>query len=157
MEEVFKTVFHELIYKFKKPWNEVSFVLYFIFVIGIFGGLGVILLFFQETDNILLDISRNLLTYSIALLVPALISMLAQQLPSSKKKLSLIIIIVTILVLEGIMVYWCYFSDALLASIISTLLAWFFWVVVNSDNIYLKDKTYDSDIRKKASKLSEHW
>lgn len=29
MEEESKTIFHELIYKFKKPWNEVSFILDF--------------------------------------------------------------------------------------------------------------------------------
>lgn len=152
-----KTVFHELIYKFKKPWNELSFALYFIFAIVTFGGVGVILLFFRKTDNILLDISQNLLTYSIALLVPALISILTQQYSSFKKKLSLVIIIVTILLIEGIIVYCCYFLEALWASIISTLLAWFFWVVANSDNIYLKDETFDNDIRKKASKLSEQW
>ncbi len=158
MEEEFKTIFHELMYKFKKPWTELSFVLYFVVVIVLFGGLGVILLFFQEPiDNIYLCTSQNLLTYSIALLVPAFVSMLAQYLPHSRKKLSLIIISVAVLVIEGFMVCWCYFSGALLASIISTLLAWFFWIVVNCDNIYLKDQTYDNNIRKGASKLSENW
>lgn len=160
MEEEFKTIFHELIYKFKKPWKELSFVLYFIIVIVLFGGLGVVLFFFQESidqSNAYLCTSQNLLTYSIALLVPACVSMLAQDLPRSKKKLSLIIISVAVLVIEGFMVWWCYFSGALLASIISTLLAWFFWVIVNCDNIYLKDETYDNDVRKGASKLSENW
>lgn len=160
MEENFKTVFHELMYKFKKPWTELSFILYFILVIVLFGGLGVILFFFQEPidkSNTYLCTSQNLLTYSIALLVPAFVSMLAQGLPNSKKKLSLIIISVTVLVIEGFVVCWCYFSGALLASIISTLLAWFFWVVVNYDNIYLKDETYDNSVRKGASKLSKNW
>lgn len=160
MKEEFKTIFHELIYKFKKPWTESSFVLYFVVVIVLFGGLGVILFFFQEPtyqNNVYLCTSQNLLTYSIALLVPAFVSMLAQYLPSSRKKLSLIIISVAVLVIEGFMVCWCYFSGALWASIISTLLAWFFWIVVNCDNNYLKDQTYDNDIRKGASKLSENW
>ena len=160
MEENFKTVFHELMYKFKKPWTELSFIPYFILVIVLFGGLGVILFFFQEPidkSNTYLCTSQNLLTYSIALLVPAFVSMLAQGLPNSKKKLSLIIISVTVLVIEGFVVCWCYFSGALLASIISTLLAWFFWVVVNYDNIYLKDETYDNSVRKGASKLSKNW
>ena len=160
MEENFKTVFHELMYKFKKPWTELSFILYFILIIVLFGGLGVILFFFQEPidkSNTYLCTSQNLLTYSIALLVPAFVSMLAQGLPNSKKKLSLIIISVTVLVIEGFVVCWCYFSGALLASIISTLLAWFFWVVVNYDNIYLKDETYDNSVRKGASKLSKNW
>ena len=160
MEENFKTVFHELMYKFKKPWTELSFILYFILVIVLFGGLGVILFFFQEPidkSNTYLCTSQNLLTYSIALLVPAFVSMLAQGLPNSKKKLSLIIISVTVLVIEGFVVCWCYFSGALLASIISTLLAWFFWVVVNYDNIYLKDETYDNSVRKGASKKKKNW
>ena len=95
MEEDFKTIFHELAYKFKKPWTELSFVLYFIIVIVVFGGLGVILFFFQEPidqSNTNLCTSQNLLTYSIALLVPAFVSMLAEYLPKSKKKFSLIII-----------------------------------------------------------------
>lgn len=92
MEEEFNTIFHELIYKFKKPWVELSFILYFAIVIVLFGGLGVILFFFQEPidkNNIFLTTSQNLLTYSIALLVPAFVTMLAQYLPSSRKKLSL--------------------------------------------------------------------
>lgn len=132
-----------------------SFVLYFIIVIVVFGGLGVILFFFQEPidqSNTNLCTSQNLLTYSIALLVPAFVSMLAEYLPKSKKKFSLIIISVAVLVIEGFMVCWCYFSGALLASIISTLLAWFFWIVVNCDNIYLKDETYDNSVREGASK-----
>mgnify|MGYP000757296793 FL=1 len=155
MEEDFKTIFHELAYKFKKPWTELSFVLYFIIVIVVFGGLGVILFFFQEPidqSNTNLCTSQNLLTYSIALLVPAFVSMLAEYLPKSKKKFSLIIISVAVLVIEGFMVCWCYFSGALLASIIRTLLAWFFWIVVNCDNIYLKDETYDNSVREGASK-----
>ena len=160
MAEDSKTIFHELIFKFKKPWRELSFVLYFIVVIVLFGGLGVILFFFQEQideSSTYLCTSQNLLTYSIALLIPAFVSMLAQDLPHSKKKLSLIIISVAELVIEGFMVCWCYFSGALLASIISTLLAWFFWIVVNCDNIYLKDETYDNGIRKGASELSKNW
>lgn len=160
MAEDSKTIFHEFIFKFKKPWKELSFVLYFIVVIVLFGGLGVILFFFQEQideSSTYLCTSQNLLTYSIALLIPAFVSMLAQDLPHSKKKLSLIIISVAVLVIEGFMVCWCYFSGALLASIISTLLAWFFWIVVNCDNIYLKDETYDNGIRKGASELSKNW
>lgn len=152
MEEDFKTIFHELAYKFKKTWTELSFVLYFIIVIVVFGGLGVILFFFQEPIDQSNTNSQNLLTYSIALLVPAFVSMLAEYLPKSKKKFSLIIISVAVLVIEGFMVCWCYFSGALLASIISTLLAWFFWIVVNCDNIYLKDETYDNSVREGASK-----
>lgn len=160
MEEEFKTIFHELAYKFKKPWSELSFVLYFLIVIVLFGGLGVILFFFQEPileDNIYLVTSQNLLTYSIALLVPAFVTMLAQYLPLSNKKLSLIIISVAVLVIEGFMVCWCYFDGTLWASIVSTLIAWFFWVVVNCDNHYLKDQTYDNNIRKEATKLSKKW
>lgn len=48
MEEDFKTIFHELIYKFKKPWTELSFVLYFAVVIVLFGGLGVMLFSFKN-------------------------------------------------------------------------------------------------------------
>lgn len=157
--ETYKSIFHELAHKFKRPWTELSFVLYFLLVIVLFGGLGVILFFFQpqSENNVYLNTSQNLLTYSIALLVPAFVTMLAQYLPSSRKKLSLIIIIVSVLVIEGFMVCWCYFSGALCAAIISTLLAWFFWVVVNCDNIYLKDETYDNNIREGASKLSKNW
>lgn len=157
--EPHKSIFHELSYRFKQPWTELSFVLYFILVIVLFGGLGVILFFFQpqSENNSYLNTSQNLLTYSIALLVPAFVTMLAQYLPSSRKKFSLIIIVVFVLVVEGFMVCWCYFSGALSAAIVSTLLAWFFWVVVNSDNIYLKDETYDNNIREGASKLSQNW
>ena len=90
-------IFQELWYRLKMPWT-ISFTLYFLFVIIIFGGLGVILSLIYCTDNLKLNISSNLMTYSIALLVPACITILLQYFPKAQNRVSLVILSVAVLV-----------------------------------------------------------
>ena len=150
-----KNIFQELWDRFKKPWN-ISFRLYFIFVIIIFGGLGVILSLIYCTDNLKLNISSNLMTYSIALLVPACITILLQYLPKAQNKVSLVILIVAALVIEGFIIHWSY-SGAIIASILSTILAWVFWVIANADEIYMNDQSYDNKIKEDIKEHAKNW
>ena len=152
-------IFQELWYRLKKPWT-ISFTLYFLFVIIIFGGLGVILSLIYCTDNLKLNISFNLMTYSIALLVPACITILLQYFPKSQNKVSLVILSVAVLVIEGFIIHWSY-SGAIIASIIasilSTILAWVFWVIANADEIYLNDQSYDYKIKEDIKEHAKNW
>jgi hypothetical protein len=148
-------IFQELWHRLKMPWT-ISFSLYFIFVIIIFGGLGVILSFLYCTSNIKLSISSNLMTYSIALLVPACITILLRFFPKANNKVSLVILSVAVLVIEGFIIHWSY-SGAIIASIISTILAWVFWIIANADEIYLNDQSYDYKIKEDIKEHAKNW
>lgn len=149
-------IFGELIERFKSPWKTKSFVLYFVFVIIILSGLGYLLPLVFHTKEILQDITENLMTYSISLLVPAFISVLLKYYPKSKNKVSLIIITVFLLVVEGFIISYSY-RGFLIFSIISTLIAWFFWVIANADNVFLNDEAYDENITRNVNELGEQW
>ena len=136
-------IFKELIDRFKSPWNKTSFVLYFVIVIVVLSGLGYLL-------------PENLMTYSISLLVPAFISVLLKYYPKSKNKVSLIIITVFLLVVEGFIISYSY-HGWLVFSIVSTVIAWFFWVVANADNVFLDDEAYDENINRNVNELGEQW
>lgn len=148
-------IFQELWLRLKTPWTT-SFLLYFIFVIIIFSGLGVILSLLYCTDNIKLNISSNLMTYSIALLVPACITILLQFFPKAHNRVSLVILSVAVLVIEGFIIHWSY-SGAIIASIISTILAWVFWIIANAEEIYLNDQSYDEKIKKDIKEHAKNW
>lgn len=148
-------IFQELWYRLKKPWTT-SFILYFIVVIIIFGGSGVILSLIYSPNNLKLNISSNLMTYSIALLVPACITILLGFFPKARNKVSLVILIVAILGIEFLTIHWSC-SGAIIASIINTILAWIFWVIANADEIYLNDQSYDSIINKDIKDHGNEW
>ena len=149
-------IFQELIDRFKAPWHKTSFVLYFIIVIVVLSGLGYLLPIIFKKPNLLQDVTENLMTYSISLLVPAFISVLLKYFPQSKNKVSLIIITVFLLVLEGFIISYTY-DGYIVFSIFSVLIAWFFWVIANSDNVFLDDEAYDAKINKKVNEHGENW
>lgn len=148
-------IFQELWYRLKTPWT-ISFSLYFIFVIIIFGGLGVILSLIYCTEDLKLNMSSNLMTYSIALLVPACITILLQFFPKAHNRVSLVILSVAVLVIEGFIIHWSY-SGAIVASILSTILAWIFWIIANADEIYLNDQSYDYKIKEDIKEHAKNW
>lgn len=149
-------IFKELIDRFKAPWHKMSFVLYFIIVIVVLSGLGYLLPIIFKDGNVMQDITENLMTYSISLLVPAFISVLLKYFPRSKNKVSLIIITVFLLVVEGFIISYSY-NGYIVFSVLSVLIAWFFWVIANSDNVFLDDEAYDENIYKKVNEHGENW
>ena len=149
-------IFKELIDRFKSPWNKTSFVLYFVIVIVVLSGLGYLLPIIFHKTNVMQDVTENLMTYSISLLVPAFISVLLKYYPKSKNKVSLIIITVFLLVVEGFIISYSY-HGWLFFSIVSTVIALFFWVVANADNVFLDDEAYDENINKNVNELGKQW
>lgn len=96
------------------------------------------------------------MTYSIALLVPACIAILLQYFPKAQNRVSLVILSVAVLVIEGFIIHWSY-SGAIIASILSTILAWVFWVIANADEIYLNDQSYDYKIKEDIKEHAKNW
>ena len=155
-EDVKKNIFKEFWSLFLKPWYSGSFIAYFVIVIVLISGCGVILSLVQSKFSIDHSVVISLFTYSIALLVPIIIRII-QMILRFDKKVSMILTIVVVAIVEILLMIWIGFNNtAILPAIISTIIAWFFWVVVNSDNDYLFDDAFDkilkNDIAKKHGK-----
>ena len=151
MEE---NIFIELFNRLITPWKKVGFTLYFLLVVILFGGIGVIMsLIFDNSSNEVGFIS-NLMTYSIALSIPACITILLQYLPRATNKVSLVLLSISLLIIQVIVIFIFYFvgNKQLLVAILSTILSWIFWVIANSDNEYLDDKIYSQTIKDDIAK-----
>lgn len=149
-------IFQEYWEQFKKPWC-IAFSLYLVFVIVILGGLGVIFSIFSpleindpvECSNMRLHmISSNLSTYSIALLIPAVISVLLSFYKLKNKVSSILLSVISIL-LSGALVFFSTNKErySIYVAIFSFLLALFFWVIANHDNDYLNDAAFEKVIK----------
>ncbi len=155
MKDIMKhNIYSELKGRFLRPWSTHSFILYFLIIIILFGGMGVIVSICNaiNTDN-WESVSLNLMTYSLALLVPSCISILLQYLPVAKNKVSLVILIIGILVITSLIA----FAGNLIIAIICMFFAWFFWVIANSDNTYLDDNAYDNSIKQDLEEHGKNW
>lgn len=152
--------FKELWERLKYPWKITSFVLYFIFVIIVFGGVGIWLSFFQKSSILLYHVADNMMTYSIALSIPACITIILQYFPKAENQVSLIISIISLLLIEvGVIVLfatinsdWKFYIAAL-----GIVLSWIFWTIANSDNKYLDDKSYRQTIKDDLEKHGKDW
>ncbi len=147
-------IFREIWQRLKKPWS-IGFILYFFLVIILLGGLGVILPLLYGSQD-LQNLSGNLITYSIALLAPAFITIFLQFLPKAQNKVSLVILSVFVLVLEGFIIHWAY-SGALIASIFSTLLSLCVWIIASAEDKYLDDQAYNNNIKKGLEDHGKNW
>ena len=147
-------IYNELKDRFLKPWGILSFKLYFFIIIILFGGMGVIVSIYRAFMEGNWDgIPLNWMTYSLALLVPACIAILLQYLPSAKNKVSLVILSIAVLVGTSLMA----FTEKIIVAIICMLLAWFFWIIANSDNTYLDDNAYDKGIKQDLDGHGKNW
>lgn len=157
-EDVKKNIFKEFGLLFLKPWHSGSFIAYFVIVIVLISGCGVILSLVQSKFSIDHTVVSSLFTYSIALLVPIIIRII-QMILRFDKKVSMILTVVVVSIVEILLMIWIGFNNtAILPAIISTIIAWFFWVVVNSDNEYLFDDAFDKILKNDiAQKHGQAW
>lgn len=164
-----KDIFKEIGDALTKPWRDFSFVLYFLFMIVGFGGIGIHLSIYQY-KNFSVDasniqdlyknaIAQNMMTYSVAILIPAALSILLHVIiPSSSKHIiSHSIITLSLSILNIILICFTFFDGNMLIAIISTILSWAFWVIANSKNKSLKDDEYSLEIKNSADKHGEKW
>ena len=153
-DSVTVNIFKELKERFIKPWKVLSFKLYFFIVIILFGGMGVINTLYNCINKNNWDgFPSNLMTYSLAILVPASITILLHFFPLAKNKVSLVILCITVLSASFLMA----FTDSLFLAIICMLLAWVFWIIANSDNAYLDDNAYNDNINSGLSQHGTSW
>lgn len=153
-----ENLLRELLHRLTKPWSKSGFGLYFAVVIVLFGGVGIWLSIFRGGENVMSNVSDNMFTYSIALLVPAFISIVLPPMLTFKHKLSWVVMIFLMLFIEIVLVVWSErMKDCILPAIISTLFSWVFWVIANCENPSLWDKSYDKTIKDGEAKHGQRW
>lgn len=164
-----KSVLLEIWSAFKKPWKEPSFILYFIFMVLGFGGIGIFMSIYQyryyapQGDEALhlmtkSAIAQSIMTYAIAILIPAALSIFLHLIaPKAKHKISHSIITITILLIVILLVCFTYIDGNMWVASFSALVAWLFWIVANSDNESLKDGSYNAMIKKEVNKHGQGW
>ncbi len=153
-----ENILQELLSRLTKPWRKSGFGLYFVVVVILFGGIGIWLSIYRGGENVLSSVSDNMFTYSIALLVPAFISIVLPPMLNLKHKLSWVVMIFLMLFIEIILVVWSErMKDCIIPAIISTLFSWLFWVIANCENPSLWDKSYDKTIKDGEAKHGQGW
>lgn len=153
-----ENLLQELLSRLTKPWRKSGFGLYFVVVVILFGGIGIWLSIFRGGENVLSNVSDNMFTYSIALFVPAFISIVLPPMLNMKHKLSWVVMIFLMLFIEIVLVVWSErMKDCILPAIISTLFSWVFWVIANCENPSLWDKSYDKTIKDGEAKHGQGW
>lgn len=149
-------VFQEILNMIKKPWS-VGFCLYFVLIIIILNGLGIIFAFKYNSGTLICSISQNLAIYSIAIFVPSLISIILQLIQDLiYNKVSFSILSITILVCEIYIIPQAY-QGCLGYAIVTTVIAWIYWIIANRDNEYLNDESFDQIIKKGRSLHGKQW
>lgn len=166
------SVIKETWYAFKKPWKAPSFILYFIVMVIGFGGIGVFLSIYQlhyyrkivkeqlesTIDIIRSAIAQNMMTYAIAIIVPAaLVIFLHIIIPKAKHKISHSIITIAVLLCVILIVCFTYIKGSFVVASISVFLSWVFWVIANSENETLQDESYNTMIQKEVKKHGNNW
>lgn len=151
-------LWRELFNRLTRPWSKSGFGLYFVVVIILFGGIGIWLSIFRGGDDVMSNVSDNMFTYSIALFVPAFISIVLPPMLDFKHKLSWVVMIFLMLFIEVVLVIWSEnVKGCLFPAIISTLFSWVFWVIANCENPSLWDRSYDNIIKEGEAKHGQGW
>lgn len=167
-----KSVLLEIWSALKKPWKEFSFLLYFVFMVVGFGGIGIFMSIYQYYYYIQLGdevfpvlhsitksaIAQSIMTYAIAILIPAALSIFLHLIaPKAKYKISHSIITITILLIIILLVCFTYVNGNMWVACFSALVAWLFWIIANSENDSLKDGSYNAMIKKEVKKHGKSW
>lgn len=156
-EDTKKNIFKEFWQLFTKPLSSGSFIAYFIVIIVLVSGCGVILSFVHSGFSVDSNVVSNLFTYSVALLVPIGIRII-QMMLRFDKKVSMILTMVVVAIIEILLMLWIWHNNnAIIPAIISTVIAWFFWIVVNSGDDYLFDDAFDMILKKDIAKHGQAW
>lgn len=154
----FSEIFKDLYYKGIEPCKEPSFILYFIFMVIIFGGTGVLLSLWQwHNGEPLKYVAQNMMTYAIALSVPAALTIFLHIIPHSEYKVSHMILTVSLLILQIIAVCFSFWDGHLIIAILSIVLSWIYWILANSNNGSLGDNSYNSQIKKDLQNHGTNW
>lgn len=155
---MFKSWIQEIWDSFTKPWKEPGFVLYFIFVIVGFSGIGVFLSIYQNYSNgRWIPVAQNVMTYAISISVPAALSIYLHLIPLQKHQVSHTIFTLAVLLIQIIATCFSFIKGNIYIAMLSVAIAWIYWIIANSTNRSLGDKSYSQTIKEDVEKHGKNW
>ncbi|MCI1741549.1 MAG: hypothetical protein LKI18_04110 [Prevotella sp.] len=149
-------IFQELLGRFKEPWCP-SFVMYLILIIIGLGGIGIWLPLLKDGYS-LTSLITNIVSYSCALIAPAMLSIILSII-STKHKVSLALVIIGMVVFVSSAVLYTVFRNSIVTAMLCALLAIVAWIIANYDNPELNDTKFNisENIKKNSQKFSKNW
>ena len=141
-------ILKELYKRFTKPWCF-SFIWHFVFMIILIGGSGVIMSILnyciRKTDS--WNIIENIISYSLALIIPSAVSIL-QTFNKTTKKVSLIELTLCMFIIAPLIIsILSYYFKIYWLPMICMLLSWIAWVIANYENTDLNDDSFEEKIK----------
>lgn len=149
-----KSIINEWWEQFLSPWKHSSFKWYFWGFVVAIGCIGIYpsLYRFILGETTFQEVAENIITYSLALIMPACVPILLSYY-KIKQKVSLIVCsLICFVFLPIALVFLTYFFQIPLLVFPLLALAWFSWIVANHDNVDLIDETYNDKIKKETQK-----
>lgn len=150
--------------QFLSPWKKSGFALYFVIFVIVLGCVGIYLSIYRtivEDSYSSWNIFENILTYSIALTMPASVNLILNSFYRTDKKVSLTICTIALFVILPLVL--SVFSFLLqnvmgvILSIICFLISLIVWVLANYDNSNLSDASYEKNIKSNVENNSKGW
>ena len=156
-----RNIFSEWFDQFLSPWKHLSFVGFFIGFVIIIGCVGI----YSPIYHTIVDenysswnIVENILTYSIALIMPACVTLILNSFSRTDQKVSLIVYTILLFVLLPLVLcFVSYLSHNAIPAIICFVLSLIAWVLANHDNSGLLDASYEKNIKTNVENNSKGW
>ncbi|MBY0425658.1 MAG: hypothetical protein K2Q22_08490 [Cytophagales bacterium] len=140
-----KNFIDEIVERFKKPWNS-AFLGYFILIIIIFGGFGILFALYDVLNNEVDDgvlVAQNIATYFMAILASSIIDLNLSW--SILNRVSTLLYSFLFFIV-GLLLMWLTYkiqSDiAFIPAIIGCIISWIVWILANADNEKLNDENF---------------
>jgi hypothetical protein len=151
------TFLNEQINRFRTPWKESAFQLYFWIIVVFFGGIGIGLTIYEECFNEVFHIntiSKSIATTFIGMIAGSLVDLNLSQnikfVPSLTISTMGVAMVCTLLLLSAFKIdgFW-----SLLPAILGYLISMLIWILANADNNRLSDEGYLSSMKENVKKL----
>lgn len=156
-----RSIFSEWLEQFLSPWKHLSFVGFFFGFVILIGCVGIyppIYRSFMEENYSSWSIIENVLTYSIALIMPACVTLILNSFSRTEQKVSLIVYtILLFIVLPLALCLVSYLSHNAIPAIICFVLSLIVWILANHDNSGLLDASYEKNIKENVENNSKNW
>lgn len=153
--------FQEVWLRFQMPWKQGAFVGYFIFIVVLFGGVGVLASIhdvYQDGWKDCFRIAQNVGTYFMAIIAASVVDLNLSL--SIKNFASLIIYSIVALAVSLVLFYWSYTANSNVAFVpacLGLVLGLVVWILANADNDKLNDSSFYSIMRGKKEGHGNNW
>jgi hypothetical protein len=144
--------------RFMNPWKHPEFIIYFILILIVFGGVSIWFTIFIESSKVCIShnsIIVSIFGYAIPVISAGAVDLIFTQEKYLKNSIRLIAFCIVPLAILALLL--CFNSNSIqgyIFAILTTIVAWLVWWIANSDNANLCDNSFFQEQSKKAEELS---